>query len=91
MGPHTVVGMPKFKILTLCELPFEDGERGDTYVWPNRFCIMVQAFILLTVACLFPQFCVLYEASRKVLSASFSNLRKTYQTSTSLLYRYCYI
>ena len=27
----------------------------------------------------FPQFCVLYEASRKVLSASFSNLGKTYQ------------
>lgn len=27
-----------------------------------------------------PWFCVLYEASRKVLSASFSNLRKTYHT-----------
>ena len=54
----------------------------DTYVW-ERFCYG-QSFYASSEHP-FPQFCVLYEASRKVLSASFSNLRqKTYQHLTSL-------
>ena len=61
----------------------------DTYVWGGGRTFLLWPKLL----CLrffyarseeepehpFPQFCVLYEASRKVLSASFSNLEKTYQ------------
>ena len=62
----------------------------DTYVWGGGRTFLLWPKLL----CLrffyarseeepehpFPQFCVLYEASRKVLSASFSNLRpRTYQ------------